>query len=202
MTILADLNVEILPIDPLRPYRLNAHRHSERQVAQIADSIREFGWNIPIMGSLYRSAHELVLIFKSGSALHVNNVQLGGFGRNRLNVWPYASINSFGSGRKAALAMHPTVEPAAMVADAILDCSDRGDIELDPFAGSATIVIAAHRTRRRARAIELDPNFADVCLRRFCRVTGIDPIRVASGLALSELEARAARSADNEAVRS
>ena len=140
------------------------------------------------MGSLYRSAHEFVLIFKSGKGQHVNNVQLGRYGRNRTNVWPYAGVNSFGSNRSAALAMHPTVKPTALVADAILDCSNHKDIVLDPFAGSGTIFIAAHRTRRRAFAIELDPIYVDVCLRRFRRVTGIEPVHQQSGEKLIALE--------------
>ena len=144
------------------------------------------------MGSLYRSAHEFVLIFKSGKGQHVNNVQLGRYGRNRTNVWAYAGVNSFGSNRDAALAMHPTVKPVAMVADAILDCSDHKDIVLDPFAGSGTILVAAHRTKRRAFAIELDPAYVDVCLRRFRRVTGVEPVHGLSGLKLCDLEAESA----------
>ncbi|MEM7291471.1 MAG: DNA methyltransferase, partial [Pseudomonadota bacterium] len=140
------------------------------------------------MGSLYRSAHEFVLVFKSGKGKHTNNVQLGRYGRNRTNVWPYAGVNSFGSNRAAALAMHPTVKPTALVADAILDCSNHKDIVLDPFAGSGTIFIAAHRTKRRAYAIELDPNYVDVCLRRFRRVTGIDPVHAQSGQKLCDME--------------
>lgn len=148
------------------------------------------------MGSLYRSAHEFVLIFKSGTAPHINNVQLGRFGRNRTNVWSYAGVNSFGSGRKAALAMHPTVKPVAMVADAIFDCSNQRDIVLDPFAGSGTILIAAHRTGRKARAIEFDPKYVDVCLRRFRRVTGIDSLHLGSGMTFGKLEARASAGSD------
>jgi hypothetical protein len=97
------------------------------------------------MGSLYRSQHELVFVFKHGRRGHRNNVQLGGFGRNRTNVWRYPGVNSFaGSGAKGnLLALHPTVKPVALVADAILDCSARGDIVLDAFLGSGTTVIAA-----------------------------------------------------------
>lgn len=140
------------------------------------------------MGSLYRSAHELVLVFRSGRGKHVNNVQLGRYGRNRTNVWCYPGVNSFGAGRANALAMHPTVKPVALVADALLDCTRRKDMVLDPFAGSGTILIAAHRTGRRARAIELDPRYVDICLRRFRRVTGVDSVHAGSGLAFSQLE--------------
>ena len=79
------------------------------------------------MGSLYRSQHELVFVFKNGSARHINNIELGRFGRNRTNVWSYAGVNAFGNERDRELAMHPTVKPLALVADAILDCSKRED---------------------------------------------------------------------------
>src|SRR5690606_3631748 len=101
------------------------------------------------MGSLYRSAHELVFVYKSGRAPHVNNVELGKNGRYRTNVWTYPGANSFGPGRDQDLADHPTVKPVGLVMDAILDCSRRGDIVLDPFAGSGTTLLAAHRTGRR-----------------------------------------------------
>jgi DNA modification methylase len=100
------------------------------------------------MGSLYRSQHELVFVFKYGRQGHRNNIQLGRFGRNRSNVWSYPGANSFARCGEEGnlLALHPTVKPVAMVADAILDCSARGDIVLDAFLGSGTTVIAAERT--------------------------------------------------------
>jgi hypothetical protein len=101
------------------------------------------------MGSLYRSQHELVFPFKKGTAAHVNNVELGRFGRNRTNVWHYPGVNTFGKDRDTELAMHPTVKPVALVADAILDCSKRGGLVLDAFAGSGTSLIAAEKTGRR-----------------------------------------------------
>ena len=139
------------------------------------------------MGSLYRSKHELVAVFKSGSAPHVNNVELGVHGRYRTNVWDYAGINSFGAARQTDLAMHPTVKPVAMVEDAILDCSRRGDIVLDAFAGSGTTIIAAERAGRRCCAIELDPKYVDATLRRYRALTGEEPLHAASGLSLAEL---------------
>ncbi len=129
------------------------------------------------MGSLYRSKHELVAVFKNGTAAHVNNVDLGRYGRNRTNVWDYAGVNSFSATRSDDLADHPTVKPVRMVADAILDCSRRGDIVLDPFAGSGSTILAAERTGRCACAIELDPVYVDVALRRFERETGVQPVR-------------------------
>jgi DNA modification methylase len=126
------------------------------------------------MGSLYRSQHELVLVFKQRGGSHRNNVQLGQFGRNRSNVWRYPGANSFSRGSEEGnpLALHPTVKPVAMVADAILDCSARGDIVLDAFLGSGTTVIAAERTGRRCRALELDPGYVDTAIRRWQTLTG------------------------------
>lgn len=128
------------------------------------------------MGSLYRSQHELVFVFKCGSGPHINNVELGRHGRNRTNVWSYAGFNSFGSNRDTELAMHPTVKPVALVADAILDCSNRKDIILDAFSGSGSSLVAAHRTGRRGYGIELDPHYCDVILRRLERIVRTPPV--------------------------
>jgi DNA modification methylase len=111
------------------------------------------------MGSLYRSQHELVFVYKNGTKPHINNVKLGRFGRNRTNVWEYAGANTFGKEREAELLMHPTVKPVTMVADAILDCSKRGAIVLDAFAGSGSTLIAAEKTGRKGHGIELDPYY-------------------------------------------
>lgn len=133
------------------------------------------------MGALYRSQHEMVAVYKAGSGPHINAIQLGRNGRNRTNVWTMPGMNSFQRGRAEKLAMHPTVKPVALVADAMLDCSTRGGLVLDAFAGSGTTIIAAERTGRTAAAMELDPLFADVILRRFCDVTGIEPVNAATG---------------------
>jgi DNA modification methylase len=124
------------------------------------------------MGSFYRSKHELVFVFKVGSAPHTNTFGLGHTGRYRTNVWDYAGVNSLRSGRSEDLAMHPTVKPVALVADAIKDCSRRGGIVLDPFGGSGTTLIAAEKTGRLARLVEFDPAYCDQILRRFERITG------------------------------
>lgn len=124
------------------------------------------------MGSLYRSQHELVFVFKRGTGPHLNNVELGRFGRNRTNVWAYAGVNAFGAHRDAELAMHPTVKPVALIQDAILDVTKRGDILLDPFGGSGSTLVAAERCGRKARLIELDPLYCDVIVRRFESYTG------------------------------
>ena len=121
------------------------------------------------MGSLYRSQHELIFIFKNGTASHQNNIQLGKFGRHRSNVWHYPGANTFGRGGEEGklLSVHPTVKPTALVADAIMDCSRRHDIVLDPFLGSGTTVLAAERTGRRGLGIEIDPRYVDGAIRRW-----------------------------------
>lgn len=124
------------------------------------------------MGSFYRSQHELVFVWKHGTAPHINNFELGQYGRSRTNVWAYEGVNTMREGRLEELAMHPTVKPVALVADAIKDCSKRGGLVLDPFAGSGTIFIAAERTGRRARAIEVGPRYVDVAIRRWQKFTG------------------------------
>lgn len=141
------------------------------------------------MGSLYRSQHELVLVFKPGRSSHRNNVQLGQFGRNRSNVWHYPGVNSFArcSEEGNLLALHPTVKPVAMVADAILDCSARGDIVLDAFLGSGTTVIAAERTGRRCHALELDPLYIDTAIRRWQTLTGGSACHALSGRTFDDL---------------
>jgi DNA modification methylase len=141
------------------------------------------------MGSLYRSQHELVFVFKQGRESHRNNVQLGQFGRNRSNVWRYPGANSFARcGEEGNLsALHPTVKPVAMVADAILDCSARGDIVLDVFLGSGTTVIAAERTGRRCCGLELDPAYVDTIIRRWQALTGGTAHHAASGRSFDDL---------------
>lgn len=133
------------------------------------------------MGSLYRSAHELVFVFKAGTAPHINNVELGKNGRYRTNVWSYAGVNSFGATRDEELAMHPTVKPVGMVADAILDCSRRKDIVLDPFCGSGTTLVAAQKTGRRGYGIELDPLYCDTIIRRMQKTFRVDAVLVENG---------------------
>ena len=124
------------------------------------------------MGSLYRSKHEFVFVWKHGTAPHINNVELGRHGRSRTNVWDYPGVNTFGKQRMTDLEMHPTVKPVALVSDALKDCSRRNSLVLDPFAGSGTTIIAAERTGRKARAIELDPVYVDVAVRRWQNNTG------------------------------
>jgi DNA modification methylase len=138
------------------------------------------------MGSLYRSQHELVFVFKVGTATHINNVELGKHGRYRTNVWSYAGANVFSAKRADDLAMHPTVKPVAMVADAILDCSARKGIVLDAFAGSGTTLVAAHKTGRRGYGIELDPLYCDVIVRRLSRVSKFEAVFSDTGQTFAE----------------
>jgi DNA modification methylase len=139
------------------------------------------------MGSFYRSRHELVFIWKSGSGPHINNIELGQYGRNRTNVWEYPGVSSMRAGRFEELAMHPTVKPVALVADAIRDCSRRNGIVLDPFLGSGTTVIAAERTGRRARGLEIDPVYVDVVVRRWQTYTG-KAATLATGQTFEQIE--------------
>jgi DNA modification methylase len=151
------------------------------------------------MGSLYRSQHELVFVFKQGRGSHRNNVQLGQFGRNRGNVWHYPGANSFARYGEEGnlLTLHPTVKPVAMVADAILDCSARGEIVLDAFLGSGTTLIAAERTGRRCCGLELDAGYVDTTIRRWQALTGGSACHATSGRCFDDLarEAEAANAA-------
>jgi DNA modification methylase len=140
------------------------------------------------MGSFYRSKHELVFVFKQGTAPHVNTIELGRSGRYRTNVWDYAGVNTFRSGRLDDLAMHPTVKPVALVIDAIKDCSRRGEIVLDPFSGSGTTIIAAEKSQRRACAMELDPIYVDVAIRRWEKLTGGEAIHGLNGQTFAEVK--------------
>ena len=128
------------------------------------------------MGSLYRSKHELVFVYRVGATAHLINVELGKHGRNRTNVWDYASVNSMKGSRREDLALHPTVKPTGLVANAIQDVTRRGDLVLDLFLGSGTTLIAAERTGRRFRGVEYDPAYVDVSIARWCERTGQEPV--------------------------
>jgi hypothetical protein len=208
--------IEELKLDPRNP-----RRHSRKQIKQLACSIASFGFTVPALvdhannviaghGRILacqelgwseiptivlegRSQHELVFVFKTGSGPHRNNVQLGRFGRNRSNVWRYPGVNSFSRKTEEGnlLALHPTVKPVALVADAILDCTARGDIVLDGFLGSGTTVIAAERTGRRCYGMELDPAYVDTIIRRWQKLTGGFARHAASGRTFDDLAGEA-----------
>lgn len=136
------------------------------------------------MGSLYRSKHELIFIYKHGTAPHINNIELGVHGRNRTNVWDYPGVNT---GNREELLLHPTVKNVQMVADAIMDVTNRGDIVLDSFLGSGTTLLACERTGRICRGIEIEPKYIDTTIRRWQKVTGKDAVLVQSGKTFNEI---------------
>lgn len=130
------------------------------------------------MGSTYRSAHELLPLYRKGSASHLNNVALGQHGRWRSNVWTYPGAASLGSDARKGLKHHPTVKPVAMLEDALLDLTGRGEIVLDPFLGSGSTLIAAEKAGRVCRGVEIDPGYVDVVLRRYEAVTRQKPVKI------------------------
>jgi DNA modification methylase len=144
------------------------------------------------MGSFFRSQHELILVFRKGKGPHRNNIQLGQFGRNRTNVWQYPGIHTLSqqSGEGNLLALHPTVKPVAMVADAILDCSARGEVVLDAFLGSGTTLMAAERVGRICYGIEIDPVYVDVAIRRWQNYTGEAAVHAQTGKRFNEVAAQ------------
>lgn len=140
------------------------------------------------MGAMYRSQHEMVVVFKNGTAPHINTIMLGKYGRYRSNVWSYAGVNSFGK-QQEDLKMHPTVKPVAMLVEAIKDCTRRRQIVLDPFAGSGSTLIACEDSGRVARCIELDPLYCDVIIRRWQDHTGQQAMHAVTGEAFPKMEA-------------
>jgi len=139
-------------------------------------------------GSFYRSQHEFVVVFVVGNGSHQNNIQLGRFGRNRSNLWTYAGINSFGAGRMGMLAMHPTVKPVALVADAMRDCTTKGDAVLDPFLGSGTTILAAEKIGRRGYGLECEPRYVDVALQRWEAYTKAEAVLEGDGRTFAEVK--------------
>lgn len=173
------------------------HHHAGEQIAagEIAFDQR---LNIAVwvksnagMGSLYRSQHEMVFIYKVGDLPHRNNIELGKHGRNRSNVWHAASVNAFGS-RQGDLELHPTVKPVGMIADAIMDVTAPGEIVLDGFLGSGTTLLAAERAGRRAFGLEIDPAYVDIAITRWMDLTGQEPVLEAGGEGFAEVKARRA----------
>ena len=140
------------------------------------------------MGSFYRSHHELIFVWKVGTEPHLNTVELGKNGRYRTNVWHYPAASK--TGTNSDLAMHPTVKPVPMIMDAIKDTSKRGEIVLDAFGGSGSTLIAAEKTGRRARLIELEPKYCEVTIRRWEKLTGIEAVLESTGATFAETRAR------------
>jgi DNA modification methylase len=167
------------------PEMLAASRRAYSEFKNLCVWVKESGGQ----GSLYRSRHELVFIFKSGTAKHRNNIQLGQYGRYRTNVWEYPRVKfPAGDGEEKLSGLHPTIKPAAMVADAILDSTSRNDIVLDPFLGSGTTLIAAERTGRICYGLELDPTYVDTAIRRWQAFTSQSAVHEKSGLSFDEHE--------------
>ena len=150
------------------------------------------------MGSLYRSKHELVLIYRVGEGPHRNNVELGKHGRNRTNVWDYPSVNTFARSRRQDLDLHPTVKPVGLVADAILDVTKRGETVLDAFLGSGTTLIAAERTGRAFVGLDIDPAYVDTALMRWRDMTGVEPMREHDGATFRDAKAMQQNSEEAE----
>lgn len=148
------------------------------------------------MGSFYRSQHEFVFVFRAGEKTHRNNIQLGRFGRNRSNVWNYRGFNTFSRERDEALSWHPTVKPLDLIMDAIKDCTRRRDLVLDPFCGSGTTLIAAERTGRITRCMELEPRYVDVAIRRWQTLTGHDVVLESSNETFAAVAARRSRNGE------
>jgi hypothetical protein len=167
-----------------------------RHVAELVDAGRRtYGEMVKLavwvksnagQGSFYRSQHELVGVFRVGDRPHLNNVELGKHGRSRSNVWNYPGVNTFRHGRLDDLTAHPSVKPIALVADAMRDCTRRGDLVLDTFAGSSTTILAAERVGRRARSVEIDPRYVDVAVRRWQQFTRKDAVHAETGQTFDE----------------
>jgi DNA modification methylase len=160
-----------------------------RQVYDVVLNVCVWVKNNGGMGSFYRSRYELVVVFRNGTGKHRNNIQLGRYGRNRTNVWEYPGINTLSkSGDEGnLLALHPTVKPVALVADALLDCSARGDLVLDAFLGSGSTLIAAERTGRICYGMELDPLYVDTAIKRWQRHTGDHALHAVSRKRFDEI---------------
>ena len=177
----------------------NVHRLINAALRQRLDLLNLAVWDKMTggMGNLYRSTFELIPIFKKSAAPHTNNVQLGRYGRNRENVWRVPGLNQFSKDRQELLASHPTIKPTKLFTDIIKDASNRGDIVLDPFVGSGTTIIAAELTGRVARAIELDPVYVDLCIRRFEKRFGVEATHQETGLTFRVLAEQRRQGAGN-----
>jgi DNA modification methylase len=152
----------------------------------------------PGQGSFYRSQHELIGVYRVGPKEYQNNIRQGRFGRNRSNVWTYPGMNTFGAGRLELLASHPTCKPVALVADAIRDCTTRGDIVLDSFMGSGTTILAAEKVGRRGYGVEFEPRYVDVSIRRWEAFTRSEAILEGDGRTFAEVAADRSRQPSHE----
>jgi hypothetical protein len=205
---LAEAHMAVLPhlADGALIYRYIDGKH----IADVIEAGRRVGFTLKnvivwdkgkgSMGSMYRHAHELVVLFKHCKARHINNVMLGKHGRDRHDIWRYPGMNRFGKGRDRALSIHATVKPVQMICDLLLDASLPGDVVFDGFSGSGTTLIATEKTGRRAKVIELEPRYCDVAIERFRRAFGAEPTERSTGLNFSQLTELRANTADEEAA--
>lgn len=152
-------------------------------------------------GSLWRSQHEMLPVFKKGGASHINNIELGRWGRYRSNVWTYPGASSLGSDAREGLAVHPTVKPRAMLEDALLDVTDRGDVVLDCFLGSGSTLLAAEATGRNCRAVEIDGRYCDVAIDRWQQMTGREAVLEETGETHAEVARRRSAGSRTEGER-
>jgi DNA modification methylase len=148
-------------------------------------------------GSFYRSKHEFIIVFRVGKGPHLNNIELGRHGRSRSNVWNYPGVNAFRAGRMEELRSHPTAKPVALIADALRDCTRRGDVVLDTFSGSGTTIMAAERIGRRAYAMEIEPRYVDVAIRRWQAFTRKDAVHAETGRTFDQLTAERSGTPNN-----
>jgi DNA modification methylase len=183
-----------------------------RSIAALIEAVGEAGLKLlnlivwaktqAAMGSMYRSQHELIALASKSGGPHLNNIQLGRYGRNRSNVWTYDGVNGFGADKARLRALHPTVKSAALVRDALLDCTRPADLVCDPFSGSSTTMIACETVGRRARMMELDPKYVDVGVRRWQDFTGRDAVHAITGETFAQTaRGRAAESSERPPVR-
>jgi hypothetical protein len=142
------------------------------------------------MGGIYRNQSEFICVFRAGEGTPLDNVELGRRGRNRTNVWNYPGMSSFGRGRDELRGMHPTTKPVSMIADALRDVTKRGEVVLDTFAGSGSVLMAAQETGRICRCVELDPLYVDVAVRRWQNATGREAVRLETGESFNSLAQR------------
>ena len=141
--------------------------------------------------------HEFIIVFRVGRGFAFNNIELGRHGRSRSNVWNYAGVNAFRAGRMEELRSHPTAKPVALIADAMRDCTRRGDVVLDTFSGSGTTIMAAERIGRRAYAMEIEPRYVDVAIRRWQAFTRKDAVHAETGRTFDQLTAERSSTPNN-----
>ncbi|MDX3909649.1 MAG: site-specific DNA-methyltransferase [Sphingobium sp.] len=169
-----------------------------RAAGMVQKNLLVWAKETPRLGSMYRSQHELIGLYKHGKAPHINNNEMGRYGRNRANVLFYPGVSGFSKGKSRTLDVHPTAKTVGMLADILLDCTNRDDLVLDRFGGSGSTLIAAEKVERTAITVELDPHYADAIIRRFEASTGVMAVHVDSGRGFAEVAAERVGIADEQ----